>query len=959
MPTDDAPGIFADWAVSANGNSVSFDDRRIVWDFGTNTQYPVLCPVDTDGDGRFTSEEFGTQPRDILPHVYFSQSEFTAGEEDGTVEVSVVMFNAPAGVVTITVLCSDGTATSPDDYARGSDGVALSFDALSAVDFLTTATFTITINADEDLEADETIALSFDTDTLPDSVALATPSTATVVIIDDDLRRAYDADGDGLIDVHDLEQLNAIRYDLNGDGEIDDTTSNDPAIDGSKASIYVSAFHGFCPPDDVSYVDYELCADLNFAGTRWALDATTDGIPDAVAEGWEPIGTSRDSQFTAIFEGNGHTIIGLYINRPSTDFVGLFGATGIGAIIRNVSLEEVEVTGQNNVGSLVGHNLSDDSITCSYATGTVTGVFSVGGLVGYNNGIITSSYATGSVTGTGSSVGGLVGENLSGGDITCSYATGTVTGDVRVGGLVGANYGAITSSYATGDVSGRTIVGGLVGLNDSGTITSSYSTGDVSGSIVVGGLVGGNTGGDTITSSYYSSAAIVTQNGVAVEPDAYMRSIVELARVPTDDAPGIFADWAVSANGNSVSFDDKRIVWDFGTNTQYPVLCPVDADGDGRFTSEEFGMQSRDIPTQVYFAQSEFTVGEEGGTVEVSVVMFNAPADAVTVTVLVSDGTATSPDDYTYDSDGVALSFDALSAVDLLTTATFIITIHADEDLEADETIALSFSTRPDSVALATPSTATVFIVDDEARSAYDTDNDGLIEVHTVEQLNAIRCDLNGDGEIDDTTSDDPAVAGSKAAAYVAVFYGVCPPDDVSYRGYELAADLNFAGSRWALNATADGIADAVAEGWEPIGDESNRYFNTFEGNGHTITGLCINRPSTDQVGLFGAIGDQLGIIRAFIRDVGLEEVYVHGANSVGGLVGYNYLGEVAASYVTGTVTGNGHVGGLVGGNLSSGSITSSYSTATVAGTGNSVGGLVGYSNGPVTSSYATGDVTG
>ena len=152
--------------------------------------------------------------------------------------------------------------------------------------------------------------------------------------------------------------------------------------------------------------------------------------------------------------------------------------------------------------------------------------------------------------------------------------------------------------------------------------------------------------------------------------------------------------------------------------------------------------------------------------------------------------------------------------------------------------------------------------MDDEARSAYDTDNDGLIEVHTVEQLNAIRCDLNGDGEIDDTTSDDPAVAGSKAAAYVAVFYGVCPPDDVSYRGYELAADLNFAGSRWALNATADGIADAVAEGFEPIGDESNRYFNTFEGNGHTITGLCINRPSTDQVGLFGAIGDhQLGIV--------------------------------------------------------------------------------------------------
>ena len=78
--------------------------------------------------------------------------------------------------------------------------------------------------------------------------------------------------------------------------------------------------------------------------------------------------------------------------------------------------------------------------------------------------------------------------------------------------------------------------------------------------------------------------------------------MVELARVPTADAPGIYADWALDAagmkkdsDGTAYTLDDSHIVWDFGTNTQYPVLCPVDADEDGVFTSAEFGTHSLGI----------------------------------------------------------------------------------------------------------------------------------------------------------------------------------------------------------------------------------------------------------------------------------------------------------------------------------------------------------------------------
>ena len=306
---------------------------------------------------------------------------------------------------------------------------------------------------------------------------------------------------------------------------------------------------------------------------------------------------------------------------------------------------------------------------------------------------------------------------------------------------MGISEGAIASSYSTGSVTGDNRVGGLVGVS-AGTITSSYSTGNVSGDSDVGGFVGSDIG--RIESSYYSSTAVVLRNGEPISPNAYARSLVELARVPTADAPGIFKSWALDAAGKkedsddtAYTLDDKRIVWDFGTNAQYPMLCPVDADEDGYFTSAEFGTQSRNIAgTYVYFSQPEFTVGEADGTVAVSVVMLNAPTNAVMITVKCSDGTALSPGDYMRGTGTVRLSFDSASAVDLLTTATFSTPIIDDSLLEEDETIALSFDNLPNRVVEAVPSAATVVILDGELRSAYDADGDGLIEVHDTEQLN-------------------------------------------------------------------------------------------------------------------------------------------------------------------------------------------------------------------------------
>jgi len=270
-------------------------------------------------------------------------------------------------------------------------------------------------------------------------------------------------------------------------------------------------------------------------------------------EGFMPIGGASGA-FSGTFDGLGHTISNLTINRPSTDYVGLFGYVDTGATIRNVGLVNASVTGQNTVGGLVGWNSGTVSnsyaggsvdgnqnvgglvgsnpggtIDNSYATADVTGsADNVGGLVGWNSGTVSNSYATGIVSGlyyigglvgygwTGSSIdnsyatgnvngdnytGGLVGYNKSSGNIDHSYATGTVTGKDYTGGLVGSNYGSIDHSYATGDTNGSNYTGGLVGdnakyieSNTGGTITNSYATGNVSGSAYVGGLAGGNSG---------------------------------------------------------------------------------------------------------------------------------------------------------------------------------------------------------------------------------------------------------------------------------------------------------------------------------------------------------------------------------------------------------------------------------------------------------------------------------
>ncbi len=270
---------------------------------------------------------------------------------------------------------------------------------------------------------------------------------------------------------------------------------------------------------DGLYHHYRLGNDIN-ASASWSEDdssATTcvayngNNGASANCRGFTPIGNSNSTtQFIGSLDGAGHKITGLYINRPSTNYVGLFGYTGTLAEIKNIGVTAAYIVGSDYVGGLIGS--SHGTVSNSSAMGDVTGTGNtVGGLIGSSYGSVSNSHATGDVkwtgTGTGNAnVGGLIGD--SNGSVSNSYAMGAVMGGGgdNVGGLIGYadGSGSVSNSYAMGAVmGGKSDVGGLIGeLGGSGSVSNSSAMGAVEGTgNSVGGLIGWSHGGSVSNSS--------------------------------------------------------------------------------------------------------------------------------------------------------------------------------------------------------------------------------------------------------------------------------------------------------------------------------------------------------------------------------------------------------------------------------------------------------------------------
>ena len=160
-------------------------------------------------------------------------------------------------------------------------------------------------------------------------------------------------------------------------------------------------------------------------------------------------------------------------------------------------------------------------------------------------------------------------------------------------------------------------------------------------------------------------------------------------------------------------------------------------------------------------------------------------------------------------------------------------------------------------------------------------------------------------------------------------------------------------GGKTDINITLDKNIDLTGKGWTPIGtDYDNAYTGTFDGGGHTITGLTIT--TKDQfVGLFGYL-NRAGTVKNVVME-GIQITSNHMFGNTGGVAGFSW-GTIENCSVSGSVSGTKCVGGVVGAQKA-GSITGCSSSATVKGTVD-VGGVAGEKWGSMTACYATGNVT-
>jgi len=914
--TDDAD-CAADTNLFSGWGSETYSDMSgnliTVWDFGTSTQLPALningtLYRDSDGDGSL--DENDDFPFDRAASVDEDgdgyPDSWNIGCNDDCVSESGLIFDA-----------------LPGNRAAGADGDQDGYPDSWA------------IVCNRECQSDSGLTL----DEYPDDYDNDGLTTAEDNDDNNDGIEDADADSDGLIDVSTLEELNAIRFSLNGEGQVM-TEGGDVDSSGCPAQIVDGTEKAVC-------YGYELTTDLDF-------DTNGDGAIDENDEywnsgaGWEPLSyhasDSEFKNFTATFNGNGHKILNLFIDRINTSYVGLFGRVA-DSDIKNISLSGglTSISGRRYVGGLVG-----------YAYGRV---------------VVTNVVINGSVNASGGYAGGMIGR-ASRTEINNSLSTVKVVGgEDYVGGLVGYLYESckVDSSFATGSVTATysNDVGGLVGaIVAESNISHVYATGYVVGADYVGGLIGSVLNPTVSVTDSYWAADSTGQNNSDNSPkdDGYFGVSLAELQCPTsanntDCIAGnnLFTGWANDIYANSSG--DSINVWDFGTSSQLPALningtLYRDSDGDGSLDeNDDFPFnRASSVDKDGDGYPDSWNVGCNSDCVSESGLIFDAfPGNRAAG----ADG----------DQDGYPDSWAIVC------------------NRECQNASGLTLDEYPDDYDNDGLTTAEDNDDNNDGIEDADADSDGLIDVSTLEELNAIRFSLNGEGQVM-AESGDLDSSGCPVREVDGTEKAVC-------YGYELITDLNF-------DTNGDGAIDENDEywnsgaGWEPLGNISNSFSATFNGNGHEILNLLIDRSQESYVGLFGTI------LGATVERVGLtgNQVSITGYGYVGGLIGASALGsEVRNCYTSGEVTGSDdYVGGLIGyssstdisnsfstalievnnsaryaggliGNMRSGnSLVNSYATGNVSATGGEyIGGLIGYlyQDNAVNNTYASGRVSG
>ena len=339
---------------------------------------------------------------------------------------------------------------------------------------------------------------------------------------------------------------------------------NGTSIDGAEATEAYSYDSNTKTITIYSGEGLKVAADVANSGDT-DINIILDNDIDLTGIDWTPIGT-ESRPYTGNFDGGGHTITGLKIDKSGTDYVGLIGCLGSGGKVQNVTLTNISVSGANCVGGIAGQNYGTVE-NCS-VNGTVTGkgFTDTGGIAGSNYGTISGCSAEGTVTGS-VNVGGIAGGSYLGVIIDGCHSTADVSGISSVGGVLGnlGNNSFLMACYSTGNVTvtstDGSFVGGVVGINSQGTVTGCYhATGEITslGGGRIGGIVGENYIG-TVAACYWDSnlsSGTGSNNG----------------RDDTHKVDGIDVTWQTAVAAMNTALQSAGSGWHYELNGALPTL---------------------------------------------------------------------------------------------------------------------------------------------------------------------------------------------------------------------------------------------------------------------------------------------------------------------------------------------------------------------------------------------------
>lgn len=215
-----------------------------------------------------------------------------------------------------------------------------------------------------------------------------------------------------------------------------------------------------------------------------------EGVESSAREQWTPIGLSRANSFRGIFVGNDFSINGVYIKNEDggvSYYYGLFGYIGETGVVKDLRIENSEIIGGYNSGAIAGESRGE-IYNCHNVNCYINGYNGhSGGIVGTSWGNISNCTNSGTIEVTGGA-GGIVGHLREGRTLSNCKNSGTVKGE-EAGGICGDSYGGVVDSHNTGDIEGYYHAGGIAGYARE-MIQYSTNSGTVSSHILAGGIAG-------------------------------------------------------------------------------------------------------------------------------------------------------------------------------------------------------------------------------------------------------------------------------------------------------------------------------------------------------------------------------------------------------------------------------------------------------------------------------------